>query len=51
MEEVILTLDDGIKYVVVDRIKYNDTEYIYLVDINNSNNLMICEINNNKLKK
>lgn len=40
----ILTLDDDNEYVVVSVVKYDNKEYIYLVDIHNNANMKFCEI-------
>lgn len=40
----ILTLNDDNEYVVASKAIYNDAEYIYLVDINDSTNIKFMEI-------
>ena len=53
----IITLDDNNNYIIASKIKYNDKNYYYLVDVNKSDNLMFCyedkgdlvEINDKKL--
>lgn len=43
----IITLDDNNKYVVASKVNYNDSTYVYLVDINDNTNLKFAEIENN----
>ena len=40
----IITLSDKNKYVVASKVKYNDSKYVYLVDINDNTNLKFAEI-------
>jgi hypothetical protein len=40
----IVTLSDNNKYVVASKAKYNDNDYVYLVDINNPSNLKIMRV-------
>ena len=40
----ILTLDDNNKYVVVSKVTYNNIDYIYLVDIYDTTNIKMAEI-------
>ena len=40
----IITLSDNNKYVVASIVTYNNKEYVYLVDINDNNNLIFAEI-------
>ena len=47
----LLTLNDNNKYVVVSKIEISDKIYFYLVDINNYENVLICYLENNKLKE
>ena len=37
-----LTLDDNNEYVVVSKAMYEDIEYYYLIDINNTENIKFC---------
>ncbi len=50
-EKIILTLNDHKKYVLVDQIILSSTEYVYLVDIEDNTNLMVCELDGNKLTR
>ena len=43
----IITLSDKNKYVVASKVKYNDSKYVYLVDINDNTNLKFAEIEKN----
>lgn len=45
----ILTLDDDNRYVVVSRIYYNGKDYLYLVDVENNENLKICYLDGEEL--
>lgn len=45
----ILTLSDGNEYVIVSKITYENKIYLYLVDINNHNNIKICYLDNNEI--
>ena len=47
----LVTLSDQNKYVVVSKIEVSDKVYFYLVDINNYENILICYLENNKLKE
>ena len=38
----LLTLSDNNEYVVVSKTIYEDKSYLYLVDINNNENLKFC---------
>lgn len=42
----ILTLGDNHEYIVSGVAKYNDKNYLFLVDINNNNNMKFVEYNN-----
>ena len=50
-EKLVLTLNDHKKYVLVDRIILSSIEYVYLVDIEDNANLMVCELDGNKLTR
>ncbi len=50
-ENVVLTLSDKNQYVIVERIMYENNEYLYLVDINHNENIMFCKLDGAKLKK
>ena len=45
----IITLSDNNEYLVASKVNYNDSQYIYLVDINDNKNLKFAEIENNCL--
>ena len=45
----VLKLENGSRYVVVSKANYQNREYLYLVNINNSNNIKFCYINNDEL--
>ena len=47
----LLTLNDHNKYVVVSKIEVSSKIYFYLIDINNYENVLICYLENNKLKE
>ena len=40
----IITLSDKNKYVVESKVNYNESKYVYLVDINDNSNLKFAEI-------
>ena len=42
----IITLSDENKYLVASKVNYNNTKYVYLVDINDNKNLKFAEIEN-----
>lgn len=44
--EDVLTLDDDKKYVVTSKINFQEKEYLYLVDINNTANIKFASIEN-----
>ena len=50
-ENVVLTLNDKNKYVIVARTVYKNNEYLYLLDINDNNNYMFCKLDGAKLTK
>ena len=43
----IITLDDNNKYVVASKVNYNNSTYVYLVDINNTTNYKFAELEKN----
>ena len=45
----ILTLDDNNEYVVVSKINYENINYLYIVDINNIQNLKFVKEGNDEL--
>lgn len=45
----IITLSDKNKYVVASKISYNNSKYVYLVDINDNTNIKFAEIEENNL--
>lgn len=44
-----ITLSDKNEYVVVSKINYNDKVYYYLIDKNDSGNIMFCYQDNNQM--
>ena len=44
-----ITLSDKNEYVVVSKANYNDNVYYYLIDKNDSGNIMFCYQDNNEL--
>lgn len=49
-ESIVLTLSNGKKYVVVESINYENNEYLFLGNIDNPKDLIICKRDNDKLK-
>lgn len=45
----IITLSDKNKYVVASKVNYNNSTYVYLVDINDNANFKYAEMENNNL--
>lgn len=45
----IITLNDENKYLVASKVNYNNSKYVYLVDINNNKNLKFAEIENDSI--
>ena len=43
----IITLNDNNKYVVASKVNYNNSTYVYLVDINNTTNYKFAELEKN----
>lgn len=39
----VLDLDDNNSYTVISSVKYNNKEYLYLVDLNDNSNMMFVE--------
>lgn len=50
-DNIVFTLDDGNKYVLVEQVNIDNIEYLYLVDINNEQNALFVSKIDNKLKK
>lgn len=48
-ENIVLTLDNGKKYVVVESVHIDDNEYLYLGNIDDTKDLILCKRNNDKL--
>ena len=44
-----LTLSDGIKYVVISRVNYNNKVYYALMDMNNKTNISYCYSDENAM--
>ena len=42
----LITLDDDNEYIVVSKIVHKEKDYIYIVDINNNQNMKFMKINN-----
>jgi len=42
----ILTLSDDNRYVVISKAQYENKQYLYLIDINNNENMKFCYIDN-----
>ena len=45
----VITLDDNNEYIVVNKVNYNDKNYYYLIDMEDSENLMFCYEDNGDL--
>lgn len=45
----ILSLDDNKKYVVVSKIYYDGKDYLYLVDIDDNDNLKFCYLDKDEI--
>ncbi|MCI9435013.1 MAG: hypothetical protein HFI86_07090 [Bacilli bacterium] len=45
----VLDLDDNNSYTVISSVKYNNKEYLYLVDLNDNSNMMFVEKLENEL--
>ena len=45
----ILTLSDDNRYVVISKAQYENKQYLYLIDINNNENMKFCYINGNEI--
>lgn len=45
----VLTLDDNNEYVVISKINYDNKNYYYLLDKNNSSNIKFCYQDNDEL--
>lgn len=45
----IVTLDNGNTYIICSKVIYENKNYYYLVNINNSENLMFCYEDKNEL--
>ncbi|MCI8778410.1 MAG: hypothetical protein HFI87_04615 [Bacilli bacterium] len=45
----VLDLDDNNSYMVISSVKYNNKEYLYLVDLNDNSNMMFVEKLENEL--
>ncbi len=51
-KEMLITLSDDKKYVVLDTILYKDKKYVYLVEYKNEMNIKFCieELENDQIK-
>lgn len=45
----VFDLDDNNSYTVISSVKYNNKEYLYLVDLNDNSNMMFVEKLENEL--
>lgn len=50
-KEVIITLDNEKKYVLIDKITYQNEEYLYLTNVDNVLENMIVLLKDNKVEK
>lgn len=48
--EDIITLDDKKQYVVVSKVNYENSNYIYIVDIHDTSNIKFAEVENSNGK-
>lgn len=48
--EEIITLDDKKQYVVVSKVNYENSNYIYIVDIHDTSNIKFAEVENSNGK-
>ena len=44
-----ITLSDNVKYLVVSKVKYNEIDYYYLVDIINNSNIKFVTFENDEV--
>ncbi len=49
--EEILTLDNNKEYVVVSTLDYDNSYYVYLINIKDKKDFMFCKYENNELIK
>ena len=47
----VLTLSNGVRYIVVTTVPYKDKNYIYLVNEENNADLMFCEYENEEFER
>ncbi|MGN1372192.1 MAG: hypothetical protein ACI4XM_07965 [Candidatus Coprovivens sp.] len=45
----IITLNDNREYIVVSKVSIKEKIYYYLVENNNTSNIIFCYLNNNRL--
>ena len=45
----IIALDDGKKYLVINKVNLRDIDYIYIIDIENTKNYKFAEIENDSI--
>ncbi len=45
----IIALDDGKKYLVINKVNLRDIDYIYIIDIENTKNFKFAEIENDSI--
>ena len=48
-KDIIITLDDNKKYVLVDKIKFNDKVYVYLTELEDYSKYIIGELVNGEI--
>lgn len=49
-KNAVLTLNDGKKYVIVKDLLYNEKEYFYLIDIEDKDHQILCEVEGTKIR-
>ncbi len=45
----ILELSDNNRYIVVSKVFYDNKDYLYLVDVNDNDNLKFCYLDNDEI--
>ena len=45
----ILELSDNNRYIVVSKVFYDGKDYLYLVDVNDNDNLKFCYLDNDEI--
>lgn len=49
-KDYIITLDDGKEYALVKSIEFNGCNYVYLIELDNYENVLFGEVENDTLK-